>query len=110
MMNLIALPAFADNYIWMLHDGAQAVVVDPGDAAPVHAALDELGLTLAGILVTQHHPGHVGGVDGLRPRLVDPLLRCDVPEVAASARAQGATGDDPLAACIALREWKNRFR
>jgi hydroxyacylglutathione hydrolase len=34
-MNLVALPAFADNYIWMLHDGAQAVVVDPGDAAPV---------------------------------------------------------------------------
>jgi hypothetical protein len=42
-MNLVALPAFADNYIWMLHDGAQAVVVDPGDAAPVQAALDRLG-------------------------------------------------------------------
>ena len=34
-MNLIALPAFADNYIWMLHDGVRAVVVGPGDAAPV---------------------------------------------------------------------------
>ena len=68
-MNLIALPAFADNYIWLLHDGAQAVVVDPGDEAPVRAALDAQGLALAGILVTHHHPDHVGGVDALRPSL-----------------------------------------
>jgi len=68
-MKLLALPAFADNYIWMLHDGQRAVVVDPGDAAPVHAKLDELGLVLAEILVTHHHPDHVGGVDALRRRL-----------------------------------------
>ncbi len=68
-MNLAALPAFSDNYIWMLHDGVSAVVVDPGDAAPVHAALDRLGLALSGILVTHHHPDHVGGVDALRGRL-----------------------------------------
>jgi len=68
-MNLLALPAFADNYIWMLHDGARAVVVDPGDAAPVLDALDRLNLRLAGILVTHHHGDHVGGVDALRPRL-----------------------------------------
>ena len=40
MTKLVALPAFTDNYIWMLHDGQRAVVVDPGDAAPVQAALD----------------------------------------------------------------------
>jgi hydroxyacylglutathione hydrolase len=68
-MNLVALPAFADNYIWMLHDDHLAWVVDPGDAAPVIAALDARGLALAGILVTHHHPDHVGGVDELRPRL-----------------------------------------
>jgi hydroxyacylglutathione hydrolase len=72
-MNLVALPAFTDNYIWMLHDGAQAVVVDPGDAAPVRAALDRLQLRLAAILVTHHHPDHVGGVDALRPVLEGPV-------------------------------------
>jgi hydroxyacylglutathione hydrolase len=69
MIELVALPAFADNYIWMLHDGRGAVVVDPGDAAPVQAALDAKGLDLRGILVTHHHPDHVGGIDALRPRL-----------------------------------------
>ena len=73
-MNLAALPAFSDNYIWLLHDGAQAIVVDPGDAAPVLAALDSLGLTLAGILLTHHHDDHVGGVAALRPRLHGPVF------------------------------------
>jgi len=73
-MNLTALPAFADNYIWMLHDGRQALVVDPGDAQPVEAALDAQGLMLAGILVTHHHTDHVGGVDALRPRLRGPVF------------------------------------
>ena len=68
-LNVVALPAFADNYIWMLHDGMQAVVVDPGDARPVIDTLDRLTLELAGILVTHHHSDHVGGVDALRPRL-----------------------------------------
>ena len=72
-MNLLALPAFADNYIWMLHDGARAVVVDPGDAAPVQEALDRLQLELSAILVTHHHADHVGGVDALRPRLLGPV-------------------------------------
>jgi hydroxyacylglutathione hydrolase len=72
-MTLIALPAFADNYIWMLHDGRQAIVVDPGDAAPVIAALDELQLALAAILVTHHHADHVGGIDALRSRLAGPV-------------------------------------
>ena len=72
-MNLLALPAFTDNYIWMLHDGHAAVVVDPGDAAPVIEALDRLALHLAGILVTHHHADHVGGVNALRPRLKGPV-------------------------------------
>jgi hydroxyacylglutathione hydrolase len=73
-MNLLALPAFDDNYIWMLHDGVSAAVVDPGDADPVLAALDAHGLQLAAILVTHHHPDHVGGVDELRTRLNGPVF------------------------------------
>jgi hydroxyacylglutathione hydrolase len=70
---LLALPAFADNYLWLLHDGDRALVVDPGDAAPVERLLDELGLELAAILVTHHHADHIGGVERLRSRLRGPV-------------------------------------
>jgi hydroxyacylglutathione hydrolase len=65
-MKLIPLPAFADNYIWMLHDEQNAWVVDPGDAQPVMQALQRVGVKLEGILVTHHHPDHTGGVNLLR--------------------------------------------
>lgn len=68
-MELIALTAFSDNYIWLLHDGQSALVVDPGDDAPVREALRAHGLTLRGILVTHHHQDHVGGVAALMPLL-----------------------------------------
>lgn len=86
-MNLLPLPAFADNYIWMLHDGRQAIVVDPGDCAPVVQALQRLRLQLTAILVTHHHADHIGGVDALREstgavvygpareRIPEPLVR-----------------------------------
>ncbi len=45
-----------------MHDGRDALVVDPGDAAPVREALERAQLTLRSILVTHHHPDHVGGV------------------------------------------------
>lgn len=64
-MNIIPLPAFRDNYIWLLHDGRHAVAVDPGDAAPVEQYLAEHGLTLTAVLVTHHHPDHVGGLAAL---------------------------------------------
>jgi hydroxyacylglutathione hydrolase len=54
-MNLIALPAFTDNCIWTLHDGVDAIVVDPEDSAPVIESLAKQRLVLAGILVTRHH-------------------------------------------------------
>jgi hydroxyacylglutathione hydrolase len=72
-LTLLALPAFSDNYVWLLHDGREAVVVDPGDAAPVLTELDARALRLVGILVTHHHADHVGGIDALRPRLQGPV-------------------------------------
>ncbi|WP_411883885.1 hydroxyacylglutathione hydrolase [Polaromonas sp. YR568] len=65
-MYLIPIPAFEDNYLWLLHDGKRALVVDPGDAGPVLRALDEHALQLESILVTHHHADHTGGVDALR--------------------------------------------
>jgi hydroxyacylglutathione hydrolase len=67
-MRLQPLPAFEDNYIWALQDDTGAgLVVDPGDAAPVFAAVAE-GLELRGILLTHHHHDHIGGVPALLAR------------------------------------------
>lgn len=66
-INVINVPAFRDNYLWLFHSpgDSRAYVVDPGDARPIEAALSEHGLSLAGILVTHHHPDHIGGIDQL---------------------------------------------
>lgn len=62
------IAAFRDNYIWLIHDGRHAVVVDPGAADPVIEALDVLGLQLSAILVTHLHYDHSWGVPGLLAR------------------------------------------
>ncbi|TFW11288.1 hydroxyacylglutathione hydrolase [Massilia arenosa] len=62
---VLTVPAFKDNYLWLIHDGRNAAVVDPGDAGPILAALAEHGLTLTAILLTHHHADHVGGVPDL---------------------------------------------
>jgi hydroxyacylglutathione hydrolase len=73
-MTLVPLPAFADNYIWMLQDGSNAIVVDPGDAQPVFDALTRDKLQLAAILVTHHHPDHTGGVAALHAATGAPVF------------------------------------
>ncbi len=64
-LQVSAIPAFADNYLWLVHDGRHAIVIDPGDAAPVEAALSSGHLTLVAILLTHHHGDHAGGVTEL---------------------------------------------
>lgn len=68
MMQIHAVPAFRDNYLWVAAVGRRAAVVDPGDAAPVERFLDDHGLELAAILATHHHSDHVGGVAALAAR------------------------------------------
>ncbi|MCB1887988.1 MAG: hydroxyacylglutathione hydrolase [Rhodocyclaceae bacterium] len=69
-MEIIPIPAFTDNYVWLIRSGNRAVVVDPGDAAPVKRYLARHDLTLAAILITHHHADHTGGIGELaRPEI-----------------------------------------
>ena len=73
-MSIIPIPAFADNYIWLIREGSRAAVVDPGDAAPVVAYMDAEALELTAIVATHHHGDHVGGVRALLERWSCPVL------------------------------------
>ena len=73
-VSVLTVPAFKDNYLWLIHDGHNAAVVDPGDAAPIAAALDAHGLTLTAILLTHHHADHIGGVPALLSRWKVPVF------------------------------------
>ena len=67
MQPVLHVRAFDDNYIWVIRGNSQthAALVDPGDAAPVLAALPRLGITPTAILCTHHHGDHVGGIPEL---------------------------------------------
>ena len=72
-IRIVPLPAFSDNYIWVLHDTQSAVVVDPGDARVVETFIEQMHLQLSGILVTHHHADHTGGIPALCRRFSVPV-------------------------------------
>ena len=72
-LQITAIPAFTDNYFWLLERDGRAAIVDPGDAAPVERTLAERGLTLVAILVTHHHFDHIGGLAALTARYRVPV-------------------------------------
>src|SRR5258707_595502 len=92
MLAIHAVPAFKDNYIWMLESDGQAVAVDPGDAAPVERSLDGRGFTLVAILATHHHMDHVGGLEPLARRWKCPTFG-PAREVAAALDHRLAEGE-----------------
>ena len=65
-MIILPLPAFTDNYIWLIEENGKATVVDPGDAEVVNNCLKEKNLELENILITHHHFDHTGGVEQLK--------------------------------------------
>jgi len=66
---IIALKAFKDNYIWILHSNKSnhnsIIVIDPGEAEPVISYIKNCHLYLEAILLTHHHHDHTGGVANL---------------------------------------------
>jgi len=95
MLTIQPIPAFDDNYIWLLFEprSRQAFVVDPGDAAPVLATLQDMQLELAGILITHHHFDHTGGLEQLRQRFDPTIFGPRNPAIAGLTR-QLESGDE----------------
>lgn len=92
MVAIHAVPAFKDNYIWMLVESGRAAAVDPGDDAPVEEFLARNALTLTAVIATHHHADHVGGLPALAARWKCPTFG-PAREVKAELTRRLAEGD-----------------
>ena len=68
-MRIFHIPAYTDNYIWVLQSGSDISVIDPGDASPVIELINTNKLNLVDILLTHHHFDHVGGTLELKKQI-----------------------------------------
>jgi hydroxyacylglutathione hydrolase len=92
-MQLQALPAFADNYIWTVTSDGRTLVVDPGDPTPVLAAVDAGLPPPVAILLTHHHDDHIGGVPTLLQRWPDAQVIAPEDDRIAHATLRVGDGD-----------------
>lgn len=76
MLEVVAVPAFSDNYLWLVHDqdSGETAVVDPGDAAPVMAEAERRGWTIGQVWNTHWHRDHTGGNDAVKQRTGAPIF------------------------------------
>jgi len=76
MIEVVPVPSFNDNYIWLLrtNNSNTVAVVDPGDAEPVLEVLKQNKLKLAAILITHHHWDHVNGISQLLEHAAEALV------------------------------------
>ena len=63
---VITIPAFDDNYLYMLVKNNEALVVDPGEADAILEILDERDLKLSTILITHDDVDHIDGIPFLK--------------------------------------------
>jgi len=92
-MQIHPIPAFEDNYIWLLTHGHNAAVVDPGQAASVIEYLDTHGLSLKAILLTHHHYDHIDGARELQERYACPIYGAKMHEIDTLVQSEGDSID-----------------
>ena len=88
-MHIHPIPAFEDNYIWLVIEGQNAAVIDPGQADPVIDYLERHQLNLKAILLTHHHYDHIDGAQTLRERYTCPVYGPRMREIDTLAQNEG---------------------